>query len=209
MKAPAAPTRPSHGSQPRAERTRASILEEAVAHILEAGLAGANVKAIAQRAGVTWGVVQYHFGDREGLLAAVVDKGFDELATALAVSPSGRSGDVRDRVRDVVETAWSAMSSPTSRAAIEILIGTRATPGSAARKQLSRLASTFAELAQSITDDLDATQSKAIGDLLLTNIRGLVTTQLIMPRQIDTATERRMLIDVLSTYIDTTAKPGI
>ncbi|WP_273734013.1 TetR/AcrR family transcriptional regulator [Mycolicibacterium septicum] len=207
MKASAAPTRPPSGSQPRADLTRAKILDEAVAHVLEKGLAGASVKAIAQRAGVTWGVVQYHFGDRDALLAAVVDKSFDELFEALATAPiqhdSGAS--LAERVQLIIDTAWSVMSSPTCRAATEILIATRPARGSAARKQLSRLAAAFDVLALAIADDLDADTGKAVSHLLLANLRGLITTQLIMPGTVDTGPDRRLLAEVIARYIETTA----
>ena len=152
---------------------------------------------------MTWGVIQYHFGDRDGLLMAVADQGFaDLLATLRTLPPPAAETDTRQRVEQVVNAAWEAMSSATSRAAIEILIGTRATRGTAAAKHLNRLAKTFAELGSTVGADLDATQSVAIGDLLLSNLRGLVATQLIMARPVDTASDRAILADVISSYID-------
>src|SRR5207249_7757719 len=79
-----APTRPVGGAQARAERTRALIMDETVRCVVEEGFAAASAKHIAERAGVTWGVIQYHFGDRDGLLAAVVESGFDELRARMA-----------------------------------------------------------------------------------------------------------------------------
>ncbi len=152
---------------------------------------------------MTWGVIQYHFGDRDGLLMAVVDQGFaDLLATLRALAPPAAETDTRQRLDQVVNAAWEAMSSATSRAAIEILIGTRATRGTAAAKHLNRLAKTFAALGSAVAADLDATQSVALGNLLLSNLRGLVATQLIMARPVDTASDRAILADVISSYID-------
>ena len=171
--------------------------------MLEEGIAAASAKHIAERAGMTWGVIQYHFGDRDGLLMAVVDQGFAELlATLRALPPPAASMDTMQRVEQVVTAAWKAMSSATSRAAIEILIGTRATRGAAAAGHLNRLARTFTELGSSVGADLDANQSAALGNLLLTNLRGLVATQLIMARPVDTARDRSMLARVIATYID-------
>lgn len=198
-----APRRPAHGNQARAERTRALAIDETVRCVLEEGFAAASAKHIAERAGMTWGVIQYHFGDRDGLLMAVVDEGFaDLLATLRALPPLAAETDTRQRVEQVVNAAWEAMSSATSRAAIEILIGTRATRGAAAAKHLNRLAKTFAELGSTVGADLDATQSVALGNLLLSHLRGLVATQLIMARPVDTASDRAILADVISSYID-------
>ena len=101
------------------------MIDETVRCILEEGFGAASAKHITERAGVTWGVVQYHFGDRDGLLMAVVDKGFAELLEALRELPAGAE-NVRDRTEFIVNAAWDAFSSPTSMAALEILIATRA-----------------------------------------------------------------------------------
>lgn len=196
------PRRPAHGNQPRAERTRALAVEETVRCVIEEGIAAASAKHIAERAGMTWGVIQYHFGDRDGLLMAVVDLGFSQLLEALHdLPPAAAPSDGRHRAEQVVTAAWEAMSSPTSRAAIEILIGTRATRGAAAAGHLRRLAKAFSELGRAIDADLDANQSAALGEMLLSTLRGLVVTQLIMAAPVDTARDRSMLVDVISTYI--------
>src|ERR671910_1302953 len=78
------PRRPVNGKQVRADRTRAMVIEETVRCVLEEGFGAASAKHITERAGVTWGVIQYHFGDRDGLLMAVVDKGFGQLAETLS-----------------------------------------------------------------------------------------------------------------------------
>ena len=74
-----APRRPANGKQERADRTRAMVIAETVRCVLDEGFGAASAKHITERAGVTWGVVQYHFGDRDGLLMAVVDEGFAQL----------------------------------------------------------------------------------------------------------------------------------
>ncbi|MCV7317532.1 TetR/AcrR family transcriptional regulator [Mycolicibacillus parakoreensis] len=203
MAARVAPRRPAHGNQARAERTRALAIDETVRCVLDEGIAAASAKHIAERAGMTWGVIQYHFGDRDGLLMAVVDQGFAELLDALGAlgTPDAAMG-TEQRVQQVVDAAWDAMSSATSRAAVEILIGTRATRGAGAAGHLDRLAQTFGELGRAVGADLDASQSSALGTLLLTNLRGLVATQLIMDRPVDTARERRTLVKVLGSYLD-------
>jgi AcrR family transcriptional regulator len=198
-----APTRPAHGNQARAERTRALAIDVTVRIVLKEGFAAATGRRIADEAGVTWGVIQYHFGDRDGLLMAVVDRGFGELLHALdSLPPATPEATTRHRVDTVVTAAWKAMSSPTARAAGEILIGTRATRSAEAAEHIGQLAKTFSALGRMIDNDLDPTRSAAIGEHMLTNLRGMTATQLITPRPVDTATDRRVLVDVLSGYID-------
>jgi AcrR family transcriptional regulator len=200
-----APTRPAHGSQARAERTRAQAIDVTVQIVLKEGFAAATGRHIADEAGVTWGVIQYHFGDRDGLLMAVVDRGFGELLRALeSLPPVTPETTTRDRVETVVTAAWEAMSSPTARAAGEILIGTRATRGAEAAGHIRQLANTFSTLGRMIDNDLDPTRSAAIGEHMLTNLRGMIATQLMMPKPVDTTNDRRVLVDLLSGYIPTT-----
>ena len=59
------------------------VIDETVRCVLEEGFGAASAKHITERAGVTWGVIQYHFGDRDGLLMAVVDQGFAQLLETL------------------------------------------------------------------------------------------------------------------------------
>ena len=113
QKAPASPTRRTSAPRKRGDDTRAKIIDETVRCIAEEGFAAATAKHVAERAGVTWGVIQYHFGDRNGLLMAVVDDGVARLLESLSsadvtassqrysssgpievISTTGRSGNV-------------------------------------------------------------------------------------------------------------------
>jgi AcrR family transcriptional regulator len=200
-----APTRPAHGNQARAERTRALAIDVTIRIVLTEGFAAATGRHIADEAGVTWGVIQYHFGDRDGLLMAVVDRGFGELLYALeSLPPATPETKTRERVDAVVAAAWQAMSTPTARPASEIRVGTRATCGAKAAGHLRRLAETFTTLGSMIDNDLDPTQGAAIGEHILTTLRGTIATQLMMPKALDTNDDRRLLVELLTSYIQTT-----
>lgn len=191
------------GNQARADQTRAAIIDVAVEIVLKEGIAAASGRHIAETAGVTWGVIQYHFGDRDGLLIAVVDQSFNQLLDALGTEPPAAPHVVtRDRVEAVVNASWRALSSPIGRAASEILIGTRTTRGAAATGHIRRLVETSNALVTAIDRDLDPTRSAAIGEHLLTSLRGMVAKQLVLHRTVDTTADRQILIDILSTYID-------
>ena len=196
-----APRRPANGSQLRADRTRALVIDETIHCILEEGFAAASAKHITERAGVTWGVVQYHFGDRDGLLMAVVDKGFAELTEALRELPAAAE-NVRDRTEFIVNAAWEAFSSPTSMAALEILIATRAMRDTGASEHLAALGTTFAKLGKHIGAGLDARHAAAIGNLIWATLRGLVVTAMVVPEPPDPRRERRALVDVITRYVD-------
>ena len=60
------------GAQDSISRQR--VIDAAIACILDQGFYRASSNAIAERAGVTWGVIQYHFGTREALMLAVLER---------------------------------------------------------------------------------------------------------------------------------------
>ncbi len=87
---------------------REAVIAETVRCILDEGFTPPSVRHITGRAGVTWGVVQYHFGDLDGLLMAVVDKGFGDLAETLADLPAFDEGmSTRTRTELIVDIVWA------------------------------------------------------------------------------------------------------
>ena len=75
-------------AQERGERTRALVIDETIRCIREEGFAAASTRHIIDRAGVSWGVIQYYFGDRDGLLTAVIEHAITTLTASLNQSPT-------------------------------------------------------------------------------------------------------------------------
>lgn len=198
-----APRRPATGSQVRADRTRERVLDETVRCVVEEGFAAASAKHIAERAGVTWGVVQYHFGDRDSLLMAVVDRGFADLIDSLrGLPPPSAALSPRERVQLLVNEAWKAFSGNDSRAALEILIGTRAMRDKRATRHLVELHSAITDLSREIAKDLDSPHAVAVGDLVWATMRGLVISRLVMAAPVDSSRELAALVEVICAYLD-------
>ncbi len=198
-----APRRPPGGGQERAERTRERVLDETVRCVNEEGFAAASARHIAERAGVTWGVVQYHFGDRDGLLMAVADRGLAELVGALRTLPPATAGATRhERVRLVIDAVWQVFSSPTTRASLEILIATRARRDRRATRHLRRLQQAVNDLSRDVAAGLDSPHASAIGDLIWAAMRGLVVSQLVAGIPVDTTREQRALVEVICAYLE-------
>ena len=63
----------------RSTETRDKIVRGAAKCIVEHGYKAATMKAIAEAAGVTWGAIQHHFGDKESILKGVTDLGAIEF----------------------------------------------------------------------------------------------------------------------------------
>ena len=60
--------------------TRDRVIKAAVECIIELGFyRGSSTNEIARKAGVTWGVIQWYFGNREGLMLAVLEDGASHM----------------------------------------------------------------------------------------------------------------------------------
>ncbi|HEU4363553.1 MAG TPA: TetR/AcrR family transcriptional regulator [Mycobacterium sp.] len=191
------PTRRTDAPRKRGDDTRARIIDETVRCILEEGFAAATAKHVAERAGVTWGVIQYHFGDRNGLLMAVVDAGVAKLLDSLSAVDVGELG-LRQRVEVVVDTAWRCYSSPTSLAAFEILRATRGSLGEASRRHLLEMNAALGELGRLVSDDPADT---GVAEVIWATLRGVVLAQMSIGMAFDWQVERRALIEMVSHYL--------
>lgn len=63
--------------------TRKRLIDAVLAVVARDGLGGANVKAIAREAGITPGLLHYHFATKDELLFAAVDRAGQEYIAAL------------------------------------------------------------------------------------------------------------------------------
>jgi len=197
------PRRPVNGKQLRADRTRAMVIDETVRCVLEEGFGAASAKHITERAGVTWGVIQYHFGDRGGLLMAVVDEGFGQLLDTLngmEAELGSTSGHARAEL--VVNAVADAFLSPTSIAALEILIATRAGRADGDQRHLLELFATLTRLGRYVADGLEPEHADVIGDLIWTTLMGAMVAKMAVPGPVDVNRELRALTDVIAAYIE-------
>lgn len=104
----------------RGAETRARIEAAVVESIDEVGLQRTTASEITRRAGVSWGAVQHHYGDKRGILIAVLEESTNRLIQRLgAVRLEGLS--LEERVAAFVDTAWEHFSSSHYRCTFEIL----------------------------------------------------------------------------------------
>ena len=72
---------------------REALLEAASAIFLERGYAGASIDAVVERAGGSKATVYALFGNKEGLLSALIAQGAETLAASVDALPAGASLD--------------------------------------------------------------------------------------------------------------------
>jgi AcrR family transcriptional regulator len=99
--------------------TRNRVIDAAVACILERGFYRASSNEIARRAGVTWGVIQHHFGTREELLLAVLRQDYQRFIAGLA-SAKITGETTAERLASLAELVWSYYGRPEYVATMQI-----------------------------------------------------------------------------------------
>lgn len=117
----AAPKRPRRSHAERTAETCRRVKEAVVESIAEVGYQRTTGAEIARRAGVTWGAVQHHFGDKDGILMAVLEESFQRFAEVVG-EPSADDASLDQRVATFVDRAWQHFGSAHYRTTFEILL---------------------------------------------------------------------------------------
>ncbi len=197
------------------DSTRERVIDAAVACILDEGFYRASSNKIAQRAGVTWGVIQYHFGTREALLLAVHERGLDELGRCL--DDAVITGTTMDaRLRSFVDALWDYYRRPEFLAYLQVMLNLSHDPTTAdsTRGALQLVGTRVNERVPALVRavlavDLPDAEVERIGRFLYNVVRGLALDQELleaMPIEHSTAEEfdaqRDELVRVLARALD-------
>jgi len=112
------------GQALKSRNTRDKILQSAISLIREGGLSAASAARIAERAGITWGAAQHHFGSKDDILTTVMAISHEKF-TQLMDDPKLRQGSMADRVSLFVDLMWQHYQDDLYLAALEILLAGR------------------------------------------------------------------------------------
>ncbi|MGV0851859.1 TetR/AcrR family transcriptional regulator [Mycolicibacterium phlei] len=196
-----APRRNRHKSQERADRTRDLVIEETIRCIREEGFSAASTRHIIERAGVSTGVVQYHFGDRDGLLTAVIDHAINTLVTSINELVDEVEGikDTEARMRTLTDAAWKVFLNPASLTAMEILIATRSLRSKLGLEQLVSLQPGLERIAALI--DARSPHAAALTDLLWAAPLGLMVGQMVTEVPLPTEPQRQAMAQLLIDHL--------
>ena len=91
----------------RTSQARERLLAAAVGHALDSGIADLSLRQLAEAIGTSHRMLIYHFGSREGLLAAVTREVEDEQRSALLEAGTATARDARQY--------WQRLSDPALR----------------------------------------------------------------------------------------------
>lgn len=158
------------------EITRAKVIKAAINSIYRDGFHAAHTNRIAEEAGVSWGVLQYHFGDKDGLLQAVLDHIFDDFQSTLE-NATLDGADLRERLNQLIDMNWKLISKKEYRVSIAILRNAGKDKDSKinGQKQVKQWASRISQLWDKLLGDdvINSANSETARHLLFAGLRGL------------------------------------
>jgi AcrR family transcriptional regulator len=194
--------------------TRDRVVRAAIQCILEQGFYRASSNAIAERAGLTWGVIQYYFGTREKLMLAVLQEGSKRLANDL------RNAEIigttlTERVEQFFDVLDGYYGSPDYLAFIQVLMNLGHDPRTSEQTRQN-----MAEISEQANPELNRLVTRVfagtgirrrdIRNLLFHSLRGLSISHVMLTtvEPFGQATsqqalaERRLLAKALSLLIE-------
>ena len=197
------PTSEQRAATRKRGRTRDLVLRTALECIEEEGIVEATAAEIAHRCDLSWGVIQYHFGDRSGLFLALLDYAFDSLKEALArlESPSTRS---TDRIEALVDGTWSLMKQPSYRVLLEVQLQLGRDPASRdrIRRRVRQMRGQLRETWRKALPAHDPLLVDRAERLTTVSLRGLALERAVEGNRSTHARERANLVDTLKTILD-------
>jgi AcrR family transcriptional regulator len=196
-----------------ATATRARLIDATIDCILEEGLYRASSNRIAKRAGVSWGVIQHHFGTREALLLATFQSGMRELIDTLESAVV--TGDTfEDRLEALADVIWQFYRQPKFVAYEQLTLNLLRDPTMDAatvrrvRREQARIGELLTELTTRVVDGeiAEVLPPAALLQILRGVAIGLELSDAV-PRRVrrvapePPATERRVLLDALAALV--------
>jgi TetR/AcrR family transcriptional regulator, regulator of cefoperazone and chloramphenicol sensitivity len=154
----------------RDSATRQRVIDSAISCISEEGFYRASTNAIAERAGLSWGVIQYHFGSRELLMLAVLEEGTRRLVEDL--STADIAGDtLMTRIENYGDILTRYYADPQYLAFLQVLLNLRHDPRTSARTL-----ETMSNITATVEAELDRLTKKLFEGLTVRPpaLRGLV-----------------------------------
>jgi AcrR family transcriptional regulator len=194
--------------------TRRKVLDAAVTCIIERGFYRASSNEIARQAGMTWGVIQYHFGTRESLMLAVLEDTSNRFVD-LVEHADIEGDDATDRLNQLMDMLASHYGTPEYLAFTQILLSMEHDPSTSAEVR-STLRTVAERSNEHVRRLLRQTLGRAQGDAelaatLFLVLRGFALSQQLLdtmayesvpPQSEHAVRQRQLLAEMLAPYLE-------
>jgi AcrR family transcriptional regulator len=199
---------------PGEQGTRQRVIDAAITCILEQGFYRASSNAIAEAAGLSWGVIQYYFGSRESLMLAVLEEGIQRLTKVL--SEARITGPtMAERVEQYFAVLESHYGDPSYLAFVQVLLNLSHDPRTSAQTLKAMTESTAAIGTQidRLTNELLAgtgIRRAAVRTFPFAVLRGMAMSEVMFttlpfdtsPVRKNAATQRRLLTKAVAYVLE-------
>jgi AcrR family transcriptional regulator len=195
-------------------QTRQRVIQAAIQCILEEGFYRASSNAIAEKAGLTWGVIQYYFGTRESLMLAVVEEGTHRLIDDLAGADI-KGESLQERIAEYISIVERYYADPEYLAFIQALVNLSHDPRTSAETldTMMRCTNTIDEEHNRLTTKLfqgTTLRRREWRGFIFHLVRGLALSEVMLTtlpydtssQTRDFAVYRRLLTDALTLLVD-------
>ena len=146
---------------------------------------------------MSWGVIQHHFGDRDGLLTAVIEDAVDRLIASLEVlSDPVRVTDTEELVR----ATWEAFANPKAMAGLEILVSTKELRVGLDKRHMKRLGAALAALLARLNTGATREHAVALGMLLWTTPVAMMLAEMFATLPLATKDAQKAVADLIDAH---------
>ena len=172
---------PSSAATPARRRqsaTPAAILAATEALLLEEGVGGLSIRKLSQRCGYSAPTIYHHFGDKRGLIDALLEERFRVVHKLMSAIPRG--GDPARRLREMARAFLSfAVANPDHYRLLSMPrdAGSAGVPSAEAARQLVK--DSLAELA--VQGTLLTRDTEAAFQVTWATLHGLISLHLTRP----------------------------
>lgn len=121
----AAAPRERRTQEERSAETQSALVEAAIEMLCDIGYAGTTTSEVARHAGCTTGAMQHHYGSKNQLMLALMNRLTDEFEAAYAGFPQLAGRPLRERCARVVEALAGFYCASRYVAIWELYVGSR------------------------------------------------------------------------------------
>ena len=195
--------------------TRDRVIKAAIECIIDLGFyRGSSTNEIARRAGVTWGVIQHYFGNREGLMLAVLEDGASHMVETVEEARIDGVTTV-ERMAQLIDVFSTHYARPDYIASLQVLLNMDHDPRTSAevRKTMLEVAErSHAHVRRLLREALGSAMNKPeLATTVFLVIRGFGFSQQLLdsmaydtvtPKRDRAARHRQLLADILAPYVE-------
>lgn len=186
----------------KSSRTRLKIQSAVMDLISEGGFAAASSTRIGLAAGVSWGVVQHHFGDKSGILIAVLEQ-CSSAYIAFMEGLTRSAGTRSERIAAYVDRCWAFYCGREYKIALEIALAMRFQDGQFTETQAKQFQIDLINLWRNVFPDAqidDVTLDHLIRHTYIV-LTGLVIDQMLESKKQYTTVQLQMLATTLEAHL--------